>query len=277
MAKKRRKAAKKTKKKLTRLQIFFLGVATGLGLFWVPMDHEFSPVHFTQNEWPKQNTLSIFSQYLPTTTPLIQREGYVLAYDGRTRNPHWVYHKLTPEVLNKQVSREDCDFKEDPLIPKHIRATKNDYSGAGFDRGHLFPAGDSLNSTVMEESFFLSNITPQTPAFNRGYWKKLENHIRDLTKEYQMVHVFAGPLYLSHKNRDQKRYVQYQVIGSQNVAVPTHFFALIFVELPTKKIMGKGYILPNKSIDPKTSLKKFSASIEEVESASGVVFTQILD
>ena len=129
----------------------------------------------------------------------------------------------------------------------------------------------------MEESFYLSNITPQTPAFNRGFWKRIENHIRDLSKEYQMVHVFSGPLYLSHKARDGKRYVRYQVLGEKEVAVPTHFFSLIFVELPSKKMLGKAYIIPNQSIDSKTPLKKYLTTVEEVERASGVMFTHILE
>ncbi len=254
-----------------------MGVLVGLGLYWVPLDHEFSPAHFTQNEWTKQPIESIFSTHLPITAPLIQRDGHTLAYNGQTRSAHWVYHKLTPAILDKTTSREECEFKEDPLIPEHIRATKSDYSGTGFDRGHLCAAADCPTQKALEDSFFLSNIAPQTPAFNRGYWKKLENHVRELTKQYQVVHAFSGPLYLGSKARDGKRYVKYQLIGKNDVAVPTHFFMLIFVELPSSKIMAKSYILPNKAIEAKTPLKKFSASVEEVERASGVMFTQILE
>lgn len=277
MAKKKRKTAAKSKKKLHKTQIFLLGVFAGLALYWLPLDHEFSPVHFNENAWNKQPIQSVFKTHLPTTAPLIQREGHIVSYDGRNRNPHWVYHKLTTTAVETKFSREECDFQEDPLIPEAIRATKKDYLGTGFDRGHLVAAADSSSEKALENSFFLTNIAPQAPAFNRGYWKRVENHVRDLTKEYRTVHVFSGPLYKSSKGRDGKRYVKYQVIGPHEVAVPTHFFTLIFVELPTKKMMGKAYILPNKSIDPKTSLKKFLTTVEEVESASGVMFTHILD
>ena len=277
MAKKKDKTPIISKKNLSKLQVFFIGIFIGLGLYWVPIDHEFSPAHFTQNEWQSQPVQSIFTEQFPITLPVIKRENYVLAYDGRTRNAHFVYHKLTPEVLDTHISRETLDFKEDPLIPEHLRATKKDYQGSGFDRGHLCAAADSLSQTAMEESFFLSNSSPQTPAFNRGFWKKIENHVRGLTKEYRVVHVFSGPLYLSSSERDGKQYVKYEVIGPHQVAVPTHFFTLIFVELPTKKMMTKAYIVPNKAIDPDTPLKKYLASVEEVESASGIMFTQILN
>ena len=274
MAKRKRKRTKKQRKPVPKWQVFCLGVLVGLGLFWLPIDNDFSTVQFSQNDLPKQT--SIFAKYLPITTPILEKEGFFLAYNGQTRNAHWVYHKLTSASLEQKTSREECDFKEDPFIPEHIRTTKSDYHGSGYDRGHLCPAADCSSQKAMEDSFFLTNISPQIPAFNRGYWKKLENHARDLTKQYRAVHVFSGPLYLSSKGRDGKRYVRYEVIGKHDVAVPTHFFMLIFVELPSDKMLGKAYILPNKAIDATTSLKKFSASIEEIEKASGVLFTKIL-
>lgn len=273
---KRKKTPAKKRKPLTKWQVFIAGVLVGLGLFWLPIDKEFTSVHFTQNDLPIQATSSIFSKYFPTTTPIFEKEGFFLAYNGQTRNAHWVYHKLTSDILEKKTSREDCDFKEELLLPDHIRATKNDYVSSGYDRGHLCAAADCLTQKAVEDSFSLTNVAPQAPAFNRGYWKKIEHHARELTKQYRAVHVFTGPLYLSKKDRDGKRYVKYEVIGKHEVAVPTHFFMLIFVELPSNKILGKGYILPNQIIDSETDLKKFSASIEEIEKASGVVFTKIL-
>lgn len=273
MPKKKSASATKKKKTLSKAHIFFLGVLVGAGLLWLP-DSEFSPVQLHKKPW--EQTESVFSKSLPTTAPLLKKEGFVLAYNGQTRNPHWVYHKLTALDLEKNLSRQDCEFKPDPLIPQHLRATVKDYSGSGFDRGHLCPAADCSNQKAMQESFFLTNIAPQSPALNRGYWKKLENHVRDLTKKYHAVHVFSGPLYLSSKGRDKKRYVKYEVIGKNNVAVPTHFFLLLFVEQANEKLLSAGYIVPNKAIKTDTSLKKYFASVEEIESASGTLFTHIL-
>lgn len=267
MAKKKGKSAAKP---VGKLQLFFLGLVIGGALAWLPLDHEYSPVQFTT-----PIDAPLFAQHFPTTAQLIQRDGYTLAYNGQTRNAHWVYHKITQGSLTKKISREDCDFKEDASLPEHIRAAKIDYQETGFDRGHLCPAADCATQEALENSFFLSNIAPQIPAFNRGYWKKTEQHVRELAKEYPTVHVFTGPLYLSSKGRDGRNYVKYEVIGPHNVAVPTHFFMVIFVEPTNGKMLAKAYIMPNQSIDAKTPLKKFSASIEEVESASGVLFSRI--
>lgn len=268
------KKKKQKKRQLRKYHIFVLGVLVGLGLFWLPSDLDFSPTQFAQNPLSSQ---SVFEKYLPTTSPYIQHNGYVVSYNGRTRNPHWVYHKLTEEVLDKKTNRDECDFKEDPTLPAYLRATKHDYTGSGFDRGHMCAAADCLTQESVEDSFFMTNVTPQVPSLNRGFWKKLEQHVRNLTKQYSTVHVFSGPLYLSSKGRDGKRYVRYQVIGKNEVAVPTHFFLLLFVQLPTNKLLNKAFIVPNKAIDPKTSFRKYSATIEEVERASGVMFQNILE
>ncbi len=64
----------------------------------------------------------------------------------------------------------------------------------------------------MDDTFFITNICPQNPQFNRGYCAKLEKHVRDLTKDNTNVYVFTGPLYLPSAEADGKRYVKYQVI-----------------------------------------------------------------
>jgi len=265
---------KKKRRQLRKSYIFFLGVLVGLGLFWLPSELDFSPTQFEKNPLPNQ---SVFEKYLPTTSPYIPHRGYIVSYNGRTRNPHWVYHKLTEEVLAKKTNREDCEFKEDPVLPAHLRASKYDYNGSGFDRGHMCAAADCLTQESVDDSFFMTNVVPQMPSLNRGFWKKLEGHVRALTKQYSVVHVFSGPLYLSSKGRDGKRYVRYQVIGKNEVAVPTHFFLLLFVQLPTNKLLNKAFIVPNKAIDPKTYFRKYSATIEDVERASGVMFQNILE
>lgn len=262
--------AKKKRRKLSKWQILLFGVFIGLSAYWIPLEHGFVEVSPTKPKWTASETRNF---PMPTTAALIHHEGYTLAYDGRTRNPHWVYRKLTPAIFQKEATRIECEFKEDPLIPKHIRATKADYAGSGFDRGHMASAADSaMSEEAMQESFFLSNITPQHPQLNRGYWKKIENHIRDLVKEQKEVHIFTGPLYLQKKGRDGKRYVKYEVLGKGNVAVPTHFFACTFIETLSKKVFSKAYIIPNRPIDAKVPLKKYSVSLEELETASGIIF-----
>ena len=188
-----------------------------------------------------------------------------------TRNANWVYEKLTKENLDNYASRKDFSFKEDPSIPALFRSTLKDFRKSGFDRGHLAAAANHKDSLdAMADSFTLCNMSPQTPEFNRGYWAKLEKYVRDLTRNYETVEVFTGPLFIS-KVEDGKKWVTYQVIGDKDVAVPTHFYKVISLKKSDEKKL-EAYILPNEPIAMNMSLDIFKTTLQKVESAAGISF-----
>jgi endonuclease G, mitochondrial len=210
---------------------------------------------------------------LPLHEFKIERKAYELAYDGQHKQAKWVYEHLTPDSVKGASDRKGFDFQEDPLIPVVLRSTKADYAGSGFDRGHLCPAANArFSDEAMKETFFLSNVSPQCPRLNRGYWLKLEKHVRDLTNQYGSIHVFTGGLYLPKLEADGKRYVRYQVIGKNDIAVPTHFFKVILDE---KGKLIDTYILPNEPIATETPLTSFKSTIDKVERAAGIVFQSL--
>ncbi len=205
------------------------------------------------------------NQAFPKSHIAINRSCYSLGYDCRTRNALWVYERLTSESLKGNANRDDFAFREDPLIPQIFRSTLKDYQKSGFDRGHLAPAANHKSSSGgMEDTFYLSNMSPQNPKLNRGYWAKLEKHVRDLTKSYQTVEVFTGPLYLPKEEVDGSKWVKYRVIGENDVAVPTHFFKVLILESKGKRDTV-AYILPNEPIASNTSLDQFKTTVKKVE------------
>lgn len=71
------------------------------------------------------------------------------------------------EQQNPVAKRKD-NFRSDHMISTGS-AESADYKGSGYDRGHLCPAKDMESSiTAMSESFYMSNMSPQHPSFNRG-------------------------------------------------------------------------------------------------------------
>ncbi|GBM31948.1 hypothetical protein AVEN_217411-1, partial [Araneus ventricosus] len=56
---------------------------------------------------------------------------------------------------------------------------------------------------------------------------------------------------------DGKKYVKYQVIGLQDVAVPTHFFKIVLAERENSMFDMEAYIMPNAPIDDQVPLKAF--------------------
>lgn len=210
---------------------------------------------------------------LPEPIKPIHRSCYSMGYDTRNKNASWIYERLTADGLKGNESRDHCQFKEDIAIPNIFRATLQDYKGSGFDRGHLAPAANHRASFLgMEETFYLSNIAPQNPQFNRGYWSKLEKHVRELTKSYSIIHVYTGPLYLPKQESDGSKWVKYQVIGENNVSVPTHFFKILILEKSAGDVICEAYVLPNEPINSQVPIKDFKTSIDRVEKASGIIF-----
>ncbi|MCB1116075.1 MAG: DNA/RNA non-specific endonuclease [Chlamydiia bacterium] len=202
----------------------------------------------------------------PTTFPVLEREGYTVAYDSRSKIPFWTHEHLTEQSLVKNVHRAGVPFQEDPDLYSLHKSTLADYLKSGFDRGHIVPAGDErFSKTALAETFYLSNICPQHPQFNRGLWNHLENHVRSLVKTHGPIEVVTGPLFLSHEEEEGRRFVTYQVIGANEVAVPTHFFKVVLA-----KEGSWAYVIPNEPV--KGELKTFQIPIETLEKISGIRF-----
>jgi len=129
----------------------------------------------------------------------------------------------------------------------------------------------------MNDTFFLTNMCPQVgEGFNRDYWAHFEDFCRRLTTHYPSVRIVTGPLYLPKRDAvDGKWRVSYEVIGNPpNIAVPTHFYKVIFAEDGTTSgpVAVGAFVLPNAVIPNDKPITDFEVPIEAVERASGLEF-----
>uniref|UniRef100_A0A8C5QZR7 Endonuclease n=1 Tax=Leptobrachium leishanense TaxID=445787 RepID=A0A8C5QZR7_9ANUR len=210
---------------------------------------------------------------LPGLSQLKSRESHVLSYEPRLRGPAWVLELLTGERIHGEADRQSSDFQEDESVHPYHRAQNTDYRGSGYDRGHLAAAANHrLSQKAMDETFLLSNVYPQNPHLNRKAWNKLEKHCRKLTKSNRNVYVCTGPLFLPRTEPDGKTYVKYEVIGKNNVAVPTHFFKVVVLEKFGGELELRPYVMPNAPVDENIPLERFLVPIESIERAAGLLF-----
>lgn len=194
-------------------------------------------------------------------------EGYVLAQDARLKIPLWVQYELNRNDLVGPANRTD-DFRPDTSIPFGCRAELQDYSGSGFDRGHMAPAADMDRSNrVMSESFLLSNMAPQVGiGFNRHIWANLEAAVRGWVEQRGTLTIITGPVFATEVDR-----VSYQVIGRNNVAVPTHFYKIIVDARDLSNVEALAFMLPNERLSNR-QYSEFLTTIDEIETATGLDF-----
>lgn len=226
---------------------------------------------------PRQDRVSQIMKYgFPGFDNIRSFDDYILSYDRKLRIAHWVFEHLTAESVknNNDVDRSKSDFKADESIHHFFRSDNSDYKKSGYDRGHLAAAGNHKKQQKhLDQTFFLSNISPQVGSgFNRDSWNRLERYTRKLTKNYANVYICTGPLFLPKKEANGKLYVKYEVIGVNNVAVPTHFFKVILCETFDGKLEMESYVMPNQVIKDDVPLESFRVPPESVERAAGLLF-----
>lgn len=194
---------------------------------------------------------------------IIKHTGYTLSYNEEYEVANWVAYELTREEVLGSGTREDS-FKADPSV-KTGSATLDDYKKSGYDRGHLAPAADfKWSEDAMSDTFFLSNMTPQDPSFNRGIWSDLEAVVRTMAYDNGSVYVVTGPVLTDGP---------YKTIGKNKVAVPKQFYKVI-LDYTDPDIKAIGFVLPNEASD--SSLQSFATTVDEVEAITGIDFYPLL-
>lgn len=180
---------------------------------------------------------------------------YEICYSNKHKQALWTFHKLELSSINGNTSRTN-NFRADPNIDGPVDNT--DYRGSGFDRGHLVPAGDmKLNYTSMSESFFMSNMSPQRPGFNRGIWRSLEMGLRSMVSKLGPAYIVTAPILAS----DLKQ------IYSE-VSIPNYFYKIAY--FPESDVM-KAYLIENKT---QSGFKyfEFQVTVDFIEQITGIDF-----
>jgi endonuclease G, mitochondrial len=190
---------------------------------------------------------------------VISHKGYTLSYDKALKHAKWVAYELTA-IETKAVVERNNKFVPDPLLDKSISAANSDYSKSGYDKGHLAPAADmTYSQQTMVESFYLSNMSPQTPAFNRGIWKQLEEQVRQWAIDNKEVYIVTGGVLTNGL----------PTIGQNKIAVPQSYYKVI-LDYSEPEVKGIGFILPNKSSGE--LLQHFAVTIDSVEKVTNIDF-----
>lgn len=189
---------------------------------------------------------------------IVSHTYYTLSYSEDHEQAEWVYYVLNSNQLNSSTERKN-NFRPDNKV-KTSSAQLYDYKGSGYDRGHLAPATDMKYNTIsMSESFFMSNMSPQSPSFNRGIWKKIEKQFRDWSYKYGELVIITGPV-LKGEN--------YGSIGYNKVTIPKWYYKVAID--PSNYERNLAILIENKGSS--ASIKSFVVTIDYLEEFSGLDF-----
>ena len=188
---------------------------------------------------------------------VVKHNFYSLSYVEEHEQAEWVYYMLTSAMVNGDAERGD-DFRPDAAV-KTGSADLSDYKGSGYDRGHLCPAADMKQSgEAMSETFFMSNMSPQVGAFNRGVWARLEDQVRKWAVEDDTIYVATGPVFVNNIGD----------IGENKVTVPGFYYKVVY---SPKRNRMQAFLLPNKE-GLKAKWATYAISVDLLEWLTSIDF-----
>jgi endonuclease G len=198
---------------------------------------------------------------------LMEKPQYSMSYSRDNGGPNWVSWHLDSSWLGS-APRQD-DFRADTTLPTgwyQVQAT--DFSGSGFDRGHMCPSADrTITITANSATFLMTNMIPQLPANNQGVWANLESYSRSLVSQGNELYIISGGQGLQY------------FIANGHVAVPAQTWKVIIV-LPvgsndvsrvTTSTRTIAVVMPNSGTIG-TDWRAYRVSVDQVEAITGYDF-----
>jgi len=207
---------------------------------------------------------------IPAADQVLFNRYYLVGYSYYFRQAKWTLEIISSD--RKYVSADEVkrfnNFRPDFRIPEIFRADLVDYKNSGFERGHLVASANRLETELQNsETFLLSNMSPQLPAFNKKIWKKLEIAIRQLDAKKNIFETYAlsGPVFDFNK--------QVKSIGTEDgngvsIPIPHAYFKTILTENNRGTLNMWSFIIPNK--DTNSPLQDFQVPTAEVERYAGI-------
>ncbi len=200
---------------------------------------------------------------------LMTKPQYSLSYNRSRASANWVAWRLDSSWIGS-TPRQD-DFRPDPALPANwYHVLDTDYSGSGYDRGHMCPSGDRTRSVPDNSATFLmTNMLPQYGPNNQGPWNDFENYLRTLANSGNEMYIFSGGV------------GNIGTIAQGRIVVPKYTWKVVVV-LPngtndlqriSKATRTIAILIPNQPpLSASTPWRNFKTSIDDIEALTGYDF-----
>lgn len=190
---------------------------------------------------------------------IVEHEFFALSYDERNEQAKWLAYSLQGKNLNLSKFAVKDNFRQDPSVASGS-STAKDFVKTTYVPGQLAPAQDFVwTEKGLDDSYLMSNVSPQHPGLNSGLWKDLEVKVRAWAKKNKRVFVVTGPI---SGKRSKK-------IGKNKVSIPSHFYKVI-LDMEAPEVKSIGFVFENKELTG--SLFSYAVTVDEVEQLTGLDF-----
>lgn len=197
---------------------------------------------------------------------LMQKPQYSLSYNRGRATANWVAWRLDTSWIGT-TPRQD-DYRPDQTLPAGwYQVLDNDYSGSGYDRGHMCPSGDRTNSIPNNSATFLmTNMVPQLAANNQGPWNDFEIYTRTLAQQGNEIYIISG-VDGNAGTIAQGRIVVPLVTWKVVLVIPNGANDLQRIKKSTRAF---GIIVPNQPpVDQQAPWRTFRVTVDNVEALTG--------
>ena len=200
---------------------------------------------------------------------LMQKPQYTISYNRSKGEPNWVAWRLDSSWIGGAPRQND--YRPDTSLPAGwYQVTDIDYSGSGYDRGHMCPSGDRTRSIPDNSATFLmTNFVPQLSANNQGPWEEFETYCRSLAASGNEIYIITGPS------------GNVGTIANGQVVVPAVTWKVVLV-LPngsndlsrvSRATRAFGIIVPNQPpLNINEPWRTFRVTVDAVENLTGYNF-----
>lgn len=145
--------------------------------------------------------------------------NYSLCFDKSKKAALWVAYPIHAAYMRTGKRTDAWAF--DPIIPEDVQANciERSYRGS-YDRGHQIASADRLSTYEMNaQTFYMSNMTPQTSRLNQDMWAQLEAKVRS-NKCSDTLYVVTGAHFAQGYSTTTDGM-------GKPVPVPTHYYKLL--------------------------------------------------
>ncbi|GAB1415047.1 hypothetical protein MASR2M117_04530 [Paludibacter sp.] len=217
-------------------------------------------------------------QYITHYTKLRDKtvRNYSMCFDNTKKASLWVAYPIHSSYFGS-VGRTDA-WAFDPNISTNFQAfCVTGYYGGIYDRGHQIASADrQANKEMNEQTFYMTNMTPQLNRLNQDMWAKLEMKVRSNNCS-DTLFVVTGAYFDPSSSKTTTD-------GSYNrVPVPTHYYKILLrtksgntgktiSQCADNELMSIGFWVEHKSYGNIEPPKSICTTVSDIESKTGFTF-----